>query len=984
MGDSDDECFVTYGEPLEPLDEDNLPRKKAQTIEDQYALDDQGRRRFHGAFTGGFSAGYFNSVDTRDGWRPQQFKSSRSSKAGSISQRPEDFMDEEDTGEFGIAPSGIRATSDFADQNKNEKKRRRGQSYNQEPIPGVPVLKELLKPVTDTVGVTLLKRMGWKPGQGIGLRLTKREKKRIREKNAKKKVYGCSLPGQEFVTSKSDSENSDDEQEDDNGQAILFAPDDYEPFRCNPKDNYFGLGYSGLDRRPVLSGHVNLFDTPAFQLQEKNKKLSIRGQAFGVGAFEADDEDIYAVDDMSRYDFTLGPEVKKKNRWSKEEKAACSQSKCIPGFVPGKNNLERKKPYEPPVLPKDFKPIHLTRKSRFDCPDESTSNINQQKLSRPQLNAEERGIILGESTRTPLTGSKQEISVMGQKIQTKSSTASNIITRTLNLNGREQQEMRTQLKDQKFETSKTWLDKLNLTNFVCGGVEGTNPNSSGSLKQLKDFQSTCSLVETKVRTNEENKEDCDDLEFIKSFTTDVDKQKRFLKYFDILKNGGEDKLKSLGSLKVTEWEQNHEHEEFEEAVRLFEKKNASESLSKFAKETTSNSCLSSSVEPAVSAAKMNMFGKLTRTVDTWQPASIVCKRFNIPEPKSGCMQPKLQKNKKYSVFESLDILGDGNKFQKAVETAGSYKEPYIPYKIADKSVRSDDSDVKNSEEASNHLNSDVNSTKSSKSTENFKASYEKVFGMNNLNETGVPAINLKSSFESLNDKKSNKEKEDMETGEISSVIQSKENTEEKKDLFKAIFLSSSDESESENETNEDVDSNTVKSLLIGKPVGELNVQRNTSPPRGIFAKLDLDDILVPGKITEKSNENLIQLQDKQKGTTEKLAVAHLNKSIPDEKPTQTVETEALNEASNTADADAEVLPDVYGPVLPSKPSTHNNSNDSTDIQKPIFKSVVVPKLNNPEIMKWVEKSKAKKSKKEKKKHKHKQKEKKKHKSKRKH
>lgn len=29
--------------------------------------DEQGRRRFHGAFTGGFSAGYYNTVGSKEG-----------------------------------------------------------------------------------------------------------------------------------------------------------------------------------------------------------------------------------------------------------------------------------------------------------------------------------------------------------------------------------------------------------------------------------------------------------------------------------------------------------------------------------------------------------------------------------------------------------------------------------------------------------------------------------------------------------------------------------------------------------------------------------------------------------------------------------------------------------------------------------------------------------------------------------------------------
>jgi G patch domain-containing protein 1 len=33
----------------------------------QEARDEKGRRRFHGAFTGGFSAGYFNTVGSKEG-----------------------------------------------------------------------------------------------------------------------------------------------------------------------------------------------------------------------------------------------------------------------------------------------------------------------------------------------------------------------------------------------------------------------------------------------------------------------------------------------------------------------------------------------------------------------------------------------------------------------------------------------------------------------------------------------------------------------------------------------------------------------------------------------------------------------------------------------------------------------------------------------------------------------------------------------------
>ena len=57
--------------------------------------DEQGRRRLHGAFTGGFSAGYFNSVGSKEGWTPSTFVSSRNQRA-KTAQKAEDFMDEED------------------------------------------------------------------------------------------------------------------------------------------------------------------------------------------------------------------------------------------------------------------------------------------------------------------------------------------------------------------------------------------------------------------------------------------------------------------------------------------------------------------------------------------------------------------------------------------------------------------------------------------------------------------------------------------------------------------------------------------------------------------------------------------------------------------------------------------------------------------------------------------------------------------------
>ena len=46
----------------------NDPNRQAkfQHLHEQAVHDEQGRRRFHGAFTGGFSAGYYNTVGSEE------------------------------------------------------------------------------------------------------------------------------------------------------------------------------------------------------------------------------------------------------------------------------------------------------------------------------------------------------------------------------------------------------------------------------------------------------------------------------------------------------------------------------------------------------------------------------------------------------------------------------------------------------------------------------------------------------------------------------------------------------------------------------------------------------------------------------------------------------------------------------------------------------------------------------------------------------
>src|ERR1700743_1796513 len=93
--------YALYGTPLPPYDPHARDDGAYVPVWQQEVTDERGRKRLHGAFTGGWSAGYFNTVGSKEGWTPANFVSSRTSrhKGGPSVQRPEDLMDEEDLAE---------------------------------------------------------------------------------------------------------------------------------------------------------------------------------------------------------------------------------------------------------------------------------------------------------------------------------------------------------------------------------------------------------------------------------------------------------------------------------------------------------------------------------------------------------------------------------------------------------------------------------------------------------------------------------------------------------------------------------------------------------------------------------------------------------------------------------------------------------------------------------------------------------------------
>jgi G patch domain-containing protein 1 len=107
---------------------------------------------------------------------------------------------------------------------------------------------------------------------------------------------------------------------------------------------------------------------------------------------------------MTQYDFELETVEERRKRKTKEalEKGRKNQkdSRCIEGFSIAKNKGFTRKFFPPPRLPHDFKPVHISRKSRFEQPSATTPDddgASRRGLGRHALSIQERQTLLGET-----------------------------------------------------------------------------------------------------------------------------------------------------------------------------------------------------------------------------------------------------------------------------------------------------------------------------------------------------------------------------------------------------------------------------------------------------------------------------------------------------------------------------------------------------------------------------------------------------------
>ncbi|PHH65965.1 hypothetical protein CDD81_913 [Ophiocordyceps australis] len=285
--------FAVYGSPL-PQDDETRDDGSYLPLWKQEVRDERGRKRLHGAFTGGFSAGYFNTVGSKEGWTPSAFVSSRANRhknATSAQQRAEDYMDEEDLADKAEAEK-IQTSEAFAGIGSSLQ----GETSHD-------VFGSLLKSNGNTMGLRLLRRMGWKDGQGVGPKV-----RRSARLDA----------GHDTVDSQAETH--------------LFAPDDVPMIQFSGKKDRKGLGYQGEAKLQGLGsrGHAinddqdddneaEAFgrDGALLHSLERSRPKKAAPSAFGVGILNdtgSDDEDPYEMGPKIKYNRVLGGDKRKKQK----------------------------------------------------------------------------------------------------------------------------------------------------------------------------------------------------------------------------------------------------------------------------------------------------------------------------------------------------------------------------------------------------------------------------------------------------------------------------------------------------------------------------------------------------------------------------------------------------------------------------------------------------------------------------------------------
>ncbi|OGM47612.1 G-patch domain protein [Aspergillus bombycis] len=600
--------YAFYGTPLPPLDAGVRDDGSYVPIWKQEVTDDRGRKRLHGAFTGGFSAGYFNTVGSKEGWTPSTFISSRQSRAKDArQQRVEDFMDEEDIREAEESRN-LHTTDEFSGFGSTDvDPNRRGG------------LMDLFRSGGETMGIKLLKRMGWKEGQGIG------PKVRRRAHLGDDTAYGGGGTDKTY----------------------LFAPENSRMVAFIHKTDHKGLGFEGESRlgSQKAGGDESDEDADPFfgrrltgqDISKRSTPKESRRGAFGVGVLNdtgSDDEDPYSLGPQISYNRVIGKDKKKKKKLLEDakpkmasnpllnnkpvfisKKVLASRSstgfrKCHDGRLPldgfvlaeGVSSLTisaQEKKYAPPEVPKDWKCSKTPSEER----DASKYVSTAEAAKASSLNPTSRAVLLGEAQ---LPG-KSIFDWMTPESREKivKLTGKTDLPPALGEKAPEGYEMSEAQKRKDLWDLVPKLDKQVAVQALTRAASGWMP-----------------------------------------YSEDPDKRSRYRTFLQVRAGLRESLPDRVSGSSTDEWAA--ELHEFARAAEVFKPmsgamasrftsassgpKGSSDEVESSATDSLLQNPAKKPEDPAVAAAKIGMFGPMTRSNISFYPTRLLCKRFNVKPP----------------------------------------------------------------------------------------------------------------------------------------------------------------------------------------------------------------------------------------------------------------------------------------------------------------------------------------------------------------
>ncbi|KAL6909762.1 hypothetical protein ACP4OV_001421 [Aristida adscensionis] len=691
--DSDDEDLVVYGTPIE-REEDTSARKRRAIAEagqlralpawKQEVRDEEGRRRFHGAFTGGFSAGYYNTVGTKEGWAPQTFTSSRKNRAEVKKQSIYSFLDEEDIkGDMGgnaLETSHQYDTFGFTAAEYARKQASKEQKERPSAIPG-PIPDELVVPTTNSIGVQLLMKMGWRQGRSI-------------KGSHADSLYESRREARKAFLALSGVQNDDDQDQIDFDKPHVdhTAAGSLEEMRVSgntpvyvlhPKQDLHGLGYDPFKHAPEFRDRKRL--SKSRDRDHKRSDISTRGgllisnfvqssaghyaPGFGIGALEeldVEDEDIYASGfayEQTEVDIEPSKATSDSNYRLDDRKRGVFLS-----FKMASNSEYKLERFHPPEIPADFDGRH-----KFPTPVQSSEKFSDS--APPEVPPPE-----DTSLRLLIEGCAAMVARCGKHIEDFYRDKSKTTPQFLFLSGGDGcnyylrklwEHQQKYIGQQRPDAAKSKSSSNKLTAENRGKILGERPlnrsanlhGSSLSAKEAVQLQSN--LGDTFVKPIS-----LDGLsESEKPFINDPAKQARFEQFLREKYEGGLRPVNIAPISTMSEADRARERLDFEAAAEAIEKGKGKKVIDPSSvlglpgmneQRFVSATQLESHVVPQ---DEKPIYPR--REQFEWRPSPILCKRFDIVDPFMGKPMPVQRPRSK---IDNLIFMTESTKTKDQVES----------------------------------------------------------------------------------------------------------------------------------------------------------------------------------------------------------------------------------------------------------------------------------------------------------------------------